>query len=99
MSVSGISPSEVRRLRILLQDRTDDGLDVVAVKGTPAGQQFVEDDSKRPDIRPLIDGLTPGLLGRHIGDGAHHLADLGVTGFVGQLGQAEIEQIDRAVAP
>jgi hypothetical protein len=52
----------------------------------------------RPDVNPLVDGATVGLLGSHVGRSArHHLASLGAIGRgrqPAQSGNSEVEDLD-----
>jgi hypothetical protein len=41
-----------------------------SLKGSPAGGQFVEDDTKREDVRAVVDTSALRLLGRHVRHGA-----------------------------
>jgi hypothetical protein len=75
--------------------------------GEAAGQHLEQEDPERVDVASRVDavGLAPGLLGRHVQDGAHHRAGDRHAALVGgrglvtadRLGQAEVEQLGGAV--
>jgi hypothetical protein len=80
---------------------------VVAGKGAAAAEHFVEDGAEAEDVAAGIDGFALGLLGGHVGSGAGDFAFLADGGGLrlepvrraGQeLGKAEIEDLDAAVA-
>ena len=50
---------------------------VRGVEGQLPGEELVEDHSKRPNIGASIDGLSAGLLRRHVGCGAQDYTGLG----------------------
>ena len=83
--------------------------DVLAFEGAFSGQHLVQHNPKRPDVGALVNGLAPGLLRGHVGRGAYdhprRCALIGQRGGVGVrcagrghgLGEAEVEDLDRAV--
>ncbi len=92
----------------------EDGLQGVGVraasKGGLAGEHLVEHASQGEEIGARVDRLPPRLLGRHVADGADHLAGLGegvddggVCGVVRRSERrqlqrdAEVEDLDAAV--
>ena len=71
-----------------------------AAEGKLAGQHLVEDDPQAVDVAPPVDlaVLAAGLLRRHVGGGAQHLAVDGDGDLAGlALGQAEVHQVGLAV--
>ena len=49
------------------QHRREDVAHRLAREQPPAGEHLVEQDAEGPDVGALVDGLAPGLLGRHVG--------------------------------
>ena len=43
----------------------------------------MENDAEAKDVTSMIDLLSPSLLGRHVGNGSHHLAGIGLTSQCG----------------
>ena len=78
-------------------------------KGNRAGQHLMKHDPETEDVAPVIDFLSPGLLGRHVGDRTHDLSGIGlspgesldVAAFSGerlcQLGETEVDDLGMAV--
>ena len=64
----------------------------------PARQELVGDDAERVHVRGRAGRLAARLLGRQVGGGAEHGADLGDVGLLGRLGDAEVGELDHAVA-
>jgi len=52
-----------------------------SVEGLVAGDHFIHDDTEGKQIRPSIQLIATGLLGRHITWGAQHQANLGTVMF------------------
>ena len=52
--------------RLLRQDRREDVRDGLAFERPLPRQHLEEDAAERPDVRPLVDGLPPCLLGTHV---------------------------------
>ena len=65
--------------------------------GQPAGHQLVGDDAERVEVRGRAGGLAARLLGRQVGGGAEHGADLRDVRLLGRLGDAEVGELDHAV--
>ncbi len=98
---------QVRRL--LRQDRRDRVGSGVAQEGPLAGQHLVENRSEGEEVRGLLRGPAPQLLGRHVAHRPHHDARFGSrrcrrqVGLLPafrrrlQLGQPEVEDLDPAV--
>ena len=100
------------RRGVLLEDRVHrlDGRVALGTRG--ARQHLVEHDAEREDVGAVIDGLPAHLLGRHVAHRAEHRARAGQRPRVGeqrrlgldrragrgQLGEAEVEDLDAAVA-
>ena len=93
------------RRRIVVEDCVR-GLDGrVALECTAPREHLVQDGPEAEQVRALIRGLTPDLLGRHVPDGAKNRALLGVRLRRGerlagsqrhrrhQLGDAEVEDL------
>ncbi len=63
----------------------------------PAGHQLEADDAERVEVGGRAGGLAPRLLGRQVGRGAEHRADLRDVRLLGGLGDAEVGELDHAV--
>ncbi len=94
------------------QDGREDVADRLAVEETLPGQHLEEDDAEGPDVRPAVDRLAAGLLGRHVGRRAEEDSRLRRVGREGggvldlrgrgarrvhRLGEAEVEDLDLSV--
>ena len=87
---------EHRRLLLLLLERElgqRGGL-----VGQASGDQLVGDDAERVQVGARPGLLAARLLGREIGGGAEHGADLGDARLLGGLGDAEVGELDLAFA-
>ena len=67
-----------------------------------SGQQLVEHDAEGPDVGLAARHLAAGLLGAHVGGGAHHRVRFGDGGRVvrsglDRLGEAEVQHLHAAV--
>ena len=70
---------------------------IIAAKGRPSGQHFVEHGSQGVKVG-FGRNLTPhGLLGGHIVIGAHHHPGLGQSGELHSDGQSKVADLSRAV--
>src|SRR5215472_6251291 len=80
------------------------------MKGAPSRKHLVKDRAKRKDVGTMIYRAAFDLFRRHIVDGAHDLARIGIhpsrgnaglwllaVSGAGQLGQAEIENLQASV--
>ena len=69
-------------------------------EGRGAGEQLEEDDAGGVDVDADVDGLADQLFGRHVPQGAEQLALEGEVGagVAGQLGEAEVEDLDEVEA-
>ena len=69
-------------------------------KGHAPGDQLVEHDAQRIDVRAPVDLLSHALLGRHVSRRSHGHAGLGVHAPFGKLRQAKVGQdgLDRQFA-
>jgi hypothetical protein len=80
----------------------DDLADTLAVEGRPADQQVVEHAAQRVQIAAVVDVAgAAALLGRHVHRRAHDRRGLGLdlaAGVVGQLGDAEVEDLGALAA-
>ena len=94
---------EIRR--ILLEYRGHGLGGRTSLERAMAPEHLVHDDAKREDVAPAVDGRGLDLLGGHVADRSHHDARLGrrrklglACGALdlGELGQAEIEDLDAA---
>jgi hypothetical protein len=66
-----------------------------------AGQKFKPDGAQRIDVRATIDGLTAGLLGRHVARvaiGHAHGRTLRIDVGLNKLGQAKVEELNEVAA-
>ena len=84
----------VRRLVALLVEHFRQRL---AAKQRPAGQQCIHQRTKTVEIRPHIDGLTGGLLGRHVFGRAEDVAGAGQPRIAEQPRDAEVRELHAAV--
>ena len=66
--------------------------------GQAPGDQLVGDDPERVQVGARPGLLAARLLGRQVGGGAEHRADLGDAGLLGRLGDAEVGELDLALA-
>ncbi|HSA96950.1 MAG TPA: hypothetical protein VLJ16_12930, partial [Acidobacteriota bacterium] len=66
-----VFPEPGQGFRLLVEDRMDQRPLMVPFKREDPREHLVEDDSQRPDVRALVDGLAFRLFRRHIGDRAH----------------------------
>ena len=62
-----------------------------------AGRQLVEDDADGEQVRAAIDALPAALLGRHVADLSLERAGERLHLAVGRLGDAEVDDLHRAV--
>jgi hypothetical protein len=91
----------VERRRIALEDRARDLDEAVAGVRGRAGEELVEHDADRVEIRAAVDLAAADLLGRHVARrarealGGRHV-ELGIA--VRRLGEAEVEQLDLIAA-
>ena len=88
-----------RRPRLVLQHLQQEHA-AVAAERPLAGEQLVEDDAEAVDVAAGVDRvrLAAGLLGRHVGRRAEHLAVGRHRRVVGvALGQAEVHEVRLAV--
>jgi len=76
----------------------DQGLLIFALERQASGQHLIQDDAQRPNIRALIDGLTFGLLRRHVGHGAYRGAFPRQLDLAGQFRQSEVDDLGHAFA-
>ncbi len=63
-----------------------------------AAERLVEDQRQRVEIGLLADRLPLGLLGRHVGEGAEHVAGTCQGVLADQAGAAEIGELGRLAA-
>ena len=61
------------------------------------GERLVEHERERADVGPLVDPLTRGLLGRHVGERADDVAGSREQLVAGQVGDPEVDSF--AAAP
>ena len=67
---------------------------VIALVQALPGKQLVKDDTDRKNIRSVINVLPLGLLGGHVGHFSFEHPGFGGTVPIGNLGNAEIENLD-----
>src|SRR5690606_24394142 len=90
---------EARRGRDLLLNHVEQDLGVGGAVEEPATDQaFPQDRAEREDVGPGIDLLPPRLLRGHVGALPPYAAGLGDLGAEGRLGDAEVGQLDVALA-
>jgi hypothetical protein len=63
---------------------------------TQPGDRLVQHDAEGVDVDPAVDVLAAGLLGRHVAGRAESRAAGGQPDAIGQLGDAEVEDLDPA---
>ncbi len=66
--------------------------------GEAAGDQLVGDDAERVEVGAWPGLLSAGLLGSQVGGGPEHRSDLGDARLLGGLGDAEVGELDLALA-
>ncbi len=81
------------RLLLLLERQL--GQRAVLVR-QPPGEELVGADPERVDVRRRPGLVAARLLGREVGGGAEHRADLGDARLLGRLGDAEVGQLGGA---
>ena len=79
------------RLALLLERELGQRVGLI---GQTARHQLVGDDAERVDVGPRAGLVAAGLLGRQVGGGAEHRADLGDARLVGGAGDPEVGQLD-----
>jgi hypothetical protein len=99
--------------RLLLEDRVQRLHRARALERAPAREHLVEDRPQGEDVGAVVDGLAPHLLRRHVAHRPDHRArarpprEGGQAGGVarvdgllalGQLGEAEVQDLDEPVA-
>ncbi len=72
-------------------------MSVSAAEEPLAGQQLVEDDAQREEVAAPVDGLGPGLLGRHVLELPLERAGLRLRGLRRGLRDAEVAELDVAL--
>jgi hypothetical protein len=92
-----LGPVPGRRHRPRVQVLADHRHRVVPHEGGPPGQHLVQRGAEGVEIRARRDAAADGLLGRHVGGGAHHRALLGDAGAIERDGEAEVAELDGAV--
>ena len=80
-----------------VQDRVDHPLVKISAEGEPAGEHFVEDDSERPDVRTLVNRLSPGLFRRHIRHGSQRCAGSRKAHLPEEFGDPEVQDLRVAI--
>ncbi len=66
-------------------------------KGQFPGEHFIKDYAERPDVRPVIHLLPPGLLGRHVAHRPHGRPFLSDQGGSRDPGQPEVHDLGLAL--
>jgi len=100
---SGRELEWIRRRRVELLD--DQVHRVVAAERQLRGQHLVGQDAERVDVRAAVHRFAARLLGRHVRgradeDAGFRRADrLAIDATAGELREAEVEQLHRALAP
>ncbi len=84
-----------RWIRTVVQDGVQQRKRAVTCEGPSAGQHLVQDNAKRPEIRPVVHGLTARLLRRHVRHGAHGVRRPCAL-RIGSLRQPEIHDLQEA---
>ncbi|MFO0634431.1 MAG: hypothetical protein U0168_16415 [Nannocystaceae bacterium] len=84
------------------QVATEHAHEVVAVERHHAGEELVQADGRGVDVGAGVRRIAHGLLGRHVLGRAEHRAGAreaaALTALVGDLGDAEVEQLDEVAA-
>ena len=75
-----VSPGRRKLRRLLCQDRDDRVARRGPLERALAREHLVQDRSERKDVRAVIDGESPHLLGRHVAQRPQHHAGLRVGG-------------------
>jgi hypothetical protein len=90
----------VERLGVVAQHRRQTLGEGGAGEGAPPGEQLVEDGADGEEVAAGVGRLAARLLGRQVARGAEEGPRLGLVGVAvaAQLGQAEVEDLERAVA-
>ena len=93
-------PGQRRQHRLDVERLLHDG-GHAALERPFAGEHLVEDDTRGPDVGPVVGRIAPELLGRHIGGRAEHGADMRHRGIldprdpeIGDLHHAVLGQHD-----
>ena len=105
-----VRPNVLQRRRLIAHDRVHRRPLGLATERPASGEELVQHDAEREDVRPRIDRLPERLFGRHVAAGADDHSGPGMrfpghgrgSGSPGRLGgrfrQAEIEHLDQALA-
>ena len=91
----GVEPGRelARRDRARREDGLEDSDQAPGHEGRSPGQELVEDSAEAVDVHRDAQGAAVGLLGSHVGRGAHQGPGLGVAGLaVHGLGDPEVRQ-------
>ncbi len=86
---------------VVSQDLVDHGGQRLAGEGQRCRQRLVQHDPERKQVGAGVHRFSQGLLRRHVRDGSHHHAHLGLShrclvgvGGTGELREPEIEDLD-----
>ena len=79
----------------VVEDALQRLVDAAGLKGVEAGQQLVEQGGEGPEVAAAVDFQLLELLGGHVADGA--AAGFGEAADAGELGQAEVGDLDLAL--
>ncbi len=81
----------------------------ITCEGPPTAEHFVQHRAERKNVGPVIDGASPGLLGRHVADGSQNDAIGGLSWrgrehahttrrvALDEFGETEIQNLRQAV--
>ncbi len=87
----------LQRQRLLVSDGVEDGVAVLATERKLSAQHLVEHDPQRPEVDPMVDRLTSGLFGSHVGRGSQGAPGTRQLRPVEQLRQPEVQQLGAAL--
>ena len=96
--LADLGAEPARRLRDLVDDAVEDGLDLPR-EGRLAHEAFVENDAERVDVGAPVEGPRGDLLGREIRNRSDERARLGQPGLGRRVREAEVHDADADPRP
>ena len=91
-----VRPLGRRRRDVGLADLAEEPVHVLLEVQHLSGQHLVDEDARREDVGPDVDGIAPGLLRRHVIVLALDDPDGGLLAAHGRLGDAEVDDLHLA---